>query len=209
LFRDGEPRDAQPLVANEVRKWVSRQAKSAKNLAHYKIPKLAELLLRDHLLSDVHRWYRPDCIFMDGSPLLNMTGWAILYYEDAFNEKECGTAMDILAGKRVCGKRDPIFKQFPELLTLRKLNLTHLHLPDAVIFLDVDPAICVERITSRGERVQAHENIEQLTKLRKAYTLVCDVLQKTRPVCRLAGDKSIEQLVDEATSFIKTVEQKS
>lgn len=207
LFNAGEPSEAQPLVANEVRKWVGRQAKSAKNLKHYKIPKLAELLLRDRLLSDVHRWYRPDQVFMDGSPLLNMAGWAILYHEDAFNEEVCSTAMDILTGKHVCGKRDPIFKQFPELLTLRKLNLTHLHLPDAVIFLDVDPAVCVERITSRGEEVQAHENIEKLSKLRKAYALVCDVVQQTRPVGRLTGDKTQDQLTEEATAFIKTAIQ--
>jgi len=204
LFKEGEPCNAQPLVANEVRKWVGRRAKSAKNLAHYKIPKLAELLLRDRLLSDVDRWYRPDRVFMDGSPLLNMTAWAILYHEDSFSEEVCATAMDILAGKHVCGKRDPVFKQFPELLTLRKLNLTHLHLPDAIIFLDVDPAICMERIASRGEAVQAHENMEKLTQLRKAYHLVCDVLQKTRPVCRLAGDKTVEQITDEAKEFIKS-----
>ncbi len=206
LFKDGAPCDAQPLVANEVRKWVGRQAKSAKNLAHYKIPKLAELLLlRDRLLSDVHRWYRPGQVFMDGSPLLNMIAWAILYHEEAFNEKVCATAMDILTGKHACGKRDPTFKQFPELLTLRKLNLTHLHLPDAVIFLDVDPAICMERITSRGETVQAHENIEKLTKLRKAYQLVCDVLQKTLPVYRLTGDETVEQITDEAAAFLKSI----
>jgi 1-acyl-sn-glycerol-3-phosphate acyltransferase len=203
LFKDGEPREAQPLVTNELRKWVGRQAKSARNLARYRIPKLAELLLRDRLLSDVHRWYRPDHIFMDGSPLLNMMGWAILYHEDAFNEEVCTTALNILTGKYVCSKRDPIFKQFPELLTLRKLNLTHLHLPDLVLFLDVDPAVCMERITSRGEAVQAHENIEKLTKLRKAYGLVCDVLQKTRPVCRLDGDKSQEQITDEAMDFLR------
>ena len=205
LLKDGEPCTAQPLVANEVRKWVAKRAKSAKNLAHYKIPKLAELLLRDRLLSDVHRWYRPDRIFMDGSPLLNMTGWAILYHEEAFNEEVCTAAMDILIGKQVCGKRDPIFKLFPELLTLRKLNLTHLHLPDAVIFLDVDPAVCIERITSRGEAVQAHENIEKLTQLRKAYGLVCDVLEESLPVYRLTGDKSVEQITDEATIFLENI----
>jgi adenylate kinase family enzyme len=209
LLKDGELCTAQPLIANEVRKWVAQRAKSAKNLAHYKIPKLAETLLRDRLLSDVHRWYRPDLIFMDGSPLLNMTGWAILYHEEAFNEEVCATAMGILTGKQVCGKRDSIFKQFPELLTLRKLNLTHLHLPDAVIFLDVDPAVCIERITSRGEAVQAHENIEKLTKLRQAYHLVCDVVGKNRPVCRLAGGKSLEQITAEAAGFIKQVRSAS
>ena len=88
---------------------------------------------------------------------------------------------------------------------MRKLNITHLSLPDAVIFLDIDPAICMERIRVRGEALQAHENIEKLTQLRTAYALVCDVLQKTRPVCRLSGDKSLDQLTDEAAAFIKNI----
>lgn len=209
LFRDGESCDAQPLIANEVRQWVRRQAKGAKNLVQYKMPKLAELLLRDRLLSDVHRWYRPDRIFMDGSPLLNMTGWAILYHEEAFNEQVCASAMDILTGKQMCGKRDPILKQFPELRALRKLNLTHLHLPDAVVFLDVDPAVCMERIIARGEKMQAHENIEKLTKLRNAYRLVCTVVQQTRPVCCLAGDKNLDQLTREAVAFIRSAENET
>jgi 1-acyl-sn-glycerol-3-phosphate acyltransferase len=203
LLNEGVPCDAQPLIAEEVRKWVARRAKRATNIAHYKIPKLAELLLRDRLLADVHRWYRPDRVFMDGSPLLNMTGWAILYHEEAFSEEVCAKAMEILSGQGGHRKKDPIFRAFPELLALRKLNLTHLHLPDAVIFLDVDPAICIERILTRGEALQAHENIEKLTKLREAYVLVCDVLQQTRPVCRLAGDESLEQLTEEAAAFLR------
>ncbi|HSR88012.1 MAG TPA: 1-acyl-sn-glycerol-3-phosphate acyltransferase, partial [Pontiella sp.] len=203
LLKDGEPCTAQPLIAEEVRKWVALRAKNAKNIAHYKIPKLAELLLRDRLLADVHRWYRPGKVFMDGSPLLNMAGWAILYHEDAFTEEGCSKALEILSGQDDCRKTDPIFKQFPELSTLRKLNLTHLHLPDAVIFLDVDPAICMERIMTRGEALQAHESAEKLTKLRTAYALVCDVMEKTRPVCRLTGEKSLEQLTAEAAAFMK------
>jgi 1-acyl-sn-glycerol-3-phosphate acyltransferase len=203
LFRDGEPCAAQPLVANEVRRWVGRQAKNARNLAHYKIPKLAELLLRDRLLSDVHRWYRADRIFMDGSPLLNMTAWAILYHKEAFNEEACARAMDLLTGKKGCGKKDPIFRQFPELLRLRQLNVARLHLPDAVLFIDADPSVCIERIHSRGKKVQAHENLEQLTLLRTAYHLVCDVAQQSRPVCRLDGNMDLEEITAEAFAFIR------
>ncbi|MBU1693974.1 MAG: 1-acyl-sn-glycerol-3-phosphate acyltransferase [Verrucomicrobia bacterium] len=205
LFTNGEPHDAQPLTINEVRKWMGRQAKSAKNLARYKMRKLAELLLRDRLLSEVERWYRPDHIFMDGSPLLNMTAWAMLFHEEFFNAEVCSKALDILSGKDDRLKKDPIFEQFPELKALRKLNLNHLHLPDAVIFLDVDPEVSMQRIASRGEAVQAHENTEKLTKLRAAYHLVCDVLEQSRPVCRLSGDKSLEQLTQEAAAFIKKV----
>jgi len=209
LFKDGEPCDTQPLLVNEVRKWVGCRAKRAKNLAHYKIPKLAELLLRDRLLSDVERWYRPSHIFMDGSPLLNMTAWATLYHEEFFNAEICEKVMNIMSGEDRCLKKDSVFDQLPELGALQKLKLTNLHLPDAVIFLDVDPEVSIDRIASRGELVQAHENIEKLTKLREAYHLVCDVLQKTRPVCRLSGDQSLEQLTGEAAAFIKTIKGKT
>jgi adenylate kinase family enzyme len=205
LFKDGKPCVAQPLMADEMRKWVGRRAKKAKNLAHYKIPKIAELILRDRLLSDVARWYRPAHIFMDGSPLLNMTAWATLYHEEFFNAEVCAKAMDILSGNACGAKNGPLLDQFPELGALHKLKLTHLHLPDAVIFIDIDPAVSIERIASRGEAVQAHENIEKLTKLRAAYGLVSNVLKETRPVICLDGNKTQEQLADEAAAFIKQV----
>jgi len=206
LFEDGVPRDAQPLVTEQVRKWMSRHAKAARNLARYKIPKLAELLLRDRLLTQVERWYRPSSIFMDGAPLLNMAGWAILYHEEYFKAEVCSKAIDILCGKDGALKKDPIFSQFPELRMMSRLNLNHLHLPDVVIFLDVDPEVSMARITSRGEKVQAHEDVEKLTKLQSAYRLVCDVLESRCRVCRLDGNKDLETLVDEAQAFVSTRE---
>ena len=203
FFSNGVPKNTQPLITNELRKWVSRKAKNAKNLTFYKIPKITELLLRDRLFSEVQKWYRPEIIFMDGSPLLNMTGWAILYRENFFNEKTCAKALEVLTGKDHLPDSDAIFKQFPELLGLRKLNLNHLTLPDAVIFLDVEPDVCVKRIMSRGEKVQPHENIEKLTKLRNAYRLVCNVLSRKQPVLQISGDKDLDQLGQEAATFIK------
>ena len=37
-----------------------------RSLKSYKVPKLAELLLRDHVVGEVRRWYAPDAIVMDG-----------------------------------------------------------------------------------------------------------------------------------------------
>ena len=210
FFNNGEPNDTQPLITNELRKWVGRKAKSAKNLALYKVPKITELLLRDRLLSEVERWYRPEFIFMDGAPLLNMTAWAILYRENSFNEEACAKALEILRGQDHLPDNDPLFKQFPELLGLRKLRLNHLTLPDVVIFLDVAPEVCVNRIMSRGENVQPHENMEKLTKLRNAYELVCNVLSKKQPVLHITGNKDLDQLAQEATTFIKgTMKEKN
>ncbi len=205
MYKDGELCSAQPLITNKLRLWVGQKAKKAKNLAHYKIPKLTELLLRDRLLSEVERWYRPNIIFMDGAPLLNMTAWACLFREEHFNEEVCLKAIDVLTGGDELTKDDSIYSQFPELLALRKLNLNHLHLPDIIFFLDIDPATSIERIHSRGEDIQAHENLEKLSKLRAAYQLVCNVLSRSQPVCRLKADTDLEQLGKEATQFIQTI----
>ena len=207
LFSNGEPNSTQPLITNELRKWVGRKAKSAKNLTLYKVPKLAELLLRDRLLSEVERWYRPDFIFMDGAPLLNMTAWAVLYRENFFNEEVCSKALEVLRGNDDLPGDDIIFKQFPELLGLRKLKLNHLKLPDVVIFLDVPPEVSIKRIMSRGEKIQAHENIDKLTKLKNAYQLVCNVLSKNHPVYQISGDKDLDQLAQEVMTFIKGVQR--
>ena len=172
LFADGAPRAAQPLLKEKLRRWVSAQAKDAKSLARYKIPKLTELLLRDALLGEAKRWYGPDLIFMDGSPILNMTAWSILYRSELMSTEFCARAMAILAGTG--STKDPLFREFPELRVMKRLGLTRLSLPDAVIFLDVPPAVSMERIRSRGEKMQVHETEEKLGRLREAYLLVVE-----------------------------------
>ncbi len=173
LFRAGERAAVQPLPAETLRAWVSRQAKQARSLALYKIPKLTELLLRDRLLAEVRRWYGPDLVFMDGSPLLNMVAWAVLYRDEALDVEVCGRAIGILSG-RIDGvpKNDSIYQRLPELAPMVRLGLTRLALPDAVLFLDVEPEVAMTRIESRGERMQAHETAAQLGKLRAAYLQV-------------------------------------
>ena len=88
---------------------------------------------------------------------------------------------------------------------MKKLHLNHLNIPDVIIFLDVDPEVSIKRIMSRGETVQAHENVEKLSKLRKAYHMVCNILEKNSPVYRVQGDIEMEQLTQEAATFIKNV----
>jgi thymidylate kinase len=71
------------------------------------------------------------------------------------------------------------------------------------MFLDINPSVSLERIASRGQQIQAHENLAKLTKLRQAYHMVCDALEKDIPVCRLCADHELDTLVQQALSFIK------
>jgi shikimate kinase len=185
LFTDGQTSPAQPLLKEKLRRWVSAQAKDARSLARYKIPKLAELLLRDALLGEARRWYGPDAVFMDGSPILNMTAWSVLYKPELMSVDFCARAMAILSGET--GGSGALDREFPELRVMKRLGLTRLRLPDAAIFLDVRPEVAMERIRSRGETVQVHETEEKLARLREAYLLVVRAVPGV-PAVVLDGD---------------------
>jgi len=202
LFAGGGPRAAQPLLKEKLRRWVSAQAKDAKSLARYKIPKLTELLLRDALLGEAKRWYGPDLIFMDGSPLLNMTAWSILYRPELMSAEFCAKAIAVLTGRGAAG--GSLLKEFPELRVMKRLGLTRLTLPDAVIFLDVPPAVSMERITNRGEARQVHETEEKLGRLRAAYLLVVEATRERLglPTFVLDGDCDLESITVEARGAV-------
>ena len=64
------------MLTEKLREYIGGYAKKAESLKFYKIPKLTELILRNYLIHEVSRWYLPDLIIIDGSPLLNMIAWA-------------------------------------------------------------------------------------------------------------------------------------
>ena len=195
----------QPLLTEKVRQSVGKYAKTARSLKHYKVPKLAELLLRDQIMADVERWYSPDFIVLDGSPLMNLAAWANIYKEEHFDAAACGTALRVLSGQgHTVAPRDAVFTRFPELASLRRLRLTSMRLPAIAIMLDVEPAVSVARIKSRGEQRQVHETEEKLTKLRDGYRLVCDVVETEFDVQTLIldGHATIDALAESALAFV-------
>jgi 1-acyl-sn-glycerol-3-phosphate acyltransferase len=205
FFQNNKLKPTQPFITENIRERVSKIAKNAKSLKMYKIPKLVELLLRDILLIEIKKWYHPDIIVLDGSPLLNLTAWAILYKEKFFNENVCLKAIKILSSRdEEIAENDQIYKDFPELSALKKLRLTHLNLPDIVIFLDVEPCIAIDRIDKRGQKKQVHETEEKLTKLRNAYLITCKVIQRELgiPTYVLAGNDTIKNITGSAVGFI-------
>jgi len=202
LFAGGEPLAAQPLLKEKLRRWVGALAKDAKSLARYKVPKLTDLLLRDAMLGEARRWYGPDLVVMDGSPLLNMTAWSVLYRPELMSAEFCARAMAILAGKGPA--KDPLYGEFPELKVMRRLGLTHLALPDAVVFLDLPPAVSMERIRNRGEKMQVHETEQKLGRLRDAYLLVVEVAREQLglPAFVLDGCRDPEAIAAEAGELV-------
>lgn len=207
FYENENQKELQPLLTEKVREALGRYAKKAKSLKRYRIPKLAELLLRDHIMGEVQRWYTPDIIVQDGCPLINLAAWAKLLYKDKyFDSESCSKAIKILTGKgKEIGKDDPIFREFHELAALKRFKLDHMRLPDAVIFLDVAPAVSIHRIQSRGEQRQAHETEEKLARLHEGYRLVTQVVEKefNIPTRILDGESGIDKVTALAIEFIK------
>ncbi|MBT8396440.1 MAG: hypothetical protein KJN92_05725, partial [Gemmatimonadetes bacterium] len=208
FFQGGESQDIQPLLTEKLREAIGRRAKTAKSLKSYKIPKVAELVLRDTVLGQVKRWYNPDVILSDGSPLLNITAWVRLYRQEEPDDAVLASAMEILSGSDEVGKDDPAWDTFPELAAMRRLRIPALRKPDAVLFLDVDPALSVQRIESRGESRQVHETQEKLARLREGYLSVCRILDSRLgiPARVLDGHQGIEEVTMAALHALAAME---
>jgi 1-acyl-sn-glycerol-3-phosphate acyltransferase/thymidylate kinase len=208
FLEKGAPLRLQPLLSEQVRRRLNRRVKTAKSLKSYKIPKLAELLLRDHVAGQLLRWRAADVIVLDGCPVLNLAAWAKLYRDAEYDDDTCAALLRAITGRdTAAGRRDTIFRRFPELSALARLHLIPLRAPDAVLFLDVAPAVSMERILARGETQQVHETEDKLARLREGYLTVCRVLESALglPARILDGDRSREEIAAEALGQLGTL----
>jgi 1-acyl-sn-glycerol-3-phosphate acyltransferase/thymidylate kinase len=204
VFENGQARELQPLLSENLRQRIGAYAKTVGSLKQYKIPKLAELLLRDRLLHEARRWYSPDLIVMDSSPLLNLLAWSVLYEPEELDNATCSTLLGILSGlTKDISRGDKIFTRFPELARMKQLGLTHLSLPDMVILIDIDSATACRRIEARGQQRQVHETEEKLDRLRRAYLQVCEVVQTDWrvPTRILNGGQPLDSIMEQAIQF--------
>lgn len=211
FYSGGRCTTVRALPREAARQAVARYAKTARSLERYKIPKLAELLLRDHLLSEIRRWHAPEITILDGSPLINMTAWARLYKEELHDPAVAEAALRVLAGlaEKADGERVELAK-LPELRALERFGLAGLNVPDALVMLDADPGVCMRRILDRGEKVQAHESPEKLFRLREGYLMVCEVARTGLgvPACVLDGTADLDALTAQILEFLGEVRKK-
>lgn len=191
-----------------VRQWVRAWTNRTRSLSSYKIPKLIELLLRDYVAQRVQRSGKVNVIVMDGSPLINLIAWAVLYYEQSFDARACKQAMQVLTSGTY-SKDDSLLQRFPELAVLTRLRLNHLQVPDATVFLDIHPELAIRRIKARNGHHQIHENKSSLTSLRAAYIIMHRLLDDYSGVVarHLNAALDLNELINEALAL--TSDQRS
>ncbi len=68
--------------------------------------------------------------------------------------------------------------------------------PDMVLFLDVKPETCIERIIHNRDHIELYENIEQLKLVKENYLKILKSMQSENNlvVTYIKGDKSIEKV---------------
>ena len=127
---------------------------------------------------------------------MNITAWVRLYQKEEPEDRVLASAMRILSGSEEVESNDAAYQAFPELMAMKRLRIPKLRCPEAALFLDVDPALSVRRIQSRGETRQVHETHEKLERLREGYLSVCRILegQLRIPAGILDGNEGIEEV---------------
>lgn len=203
-YENAESNPLQPYGLDAIRQMLSRHAKRATSLKGYKLPKLTELLMRDYLIKEVERWYDASIVVQDGSPLLNMAGWAALYPDLESLDSMLIDGIAVLAGKSPeVHNLSSVCSHFSEINILSRLGLNRLKIPDAYVLLDISPEVACDRIQQRGKRLQPHENIEKLTRLRQAYLRVERLISQrwNVPSLVLDGNTDIKDISKTALQF--------
>src|SRR5215212_5192792 len=138
--------------------------------------KIAQMVTQDIAAAALARRYRARVMVSEGNALLSATGRAGNYLRaasDGGNEPS-PSAEDLRAVFSYIIEGTPIppetQRRLPRLQRARAIyrlagnvGLRAVWLPDIVIFLDLPPEISIERIASRGKKVDRHENLADLS----------------------------------------------
>jgi hypothetical protein len=212
--------DGYPLsvrIARILRKFAKL---TSGNRIIYPIFKLPQMIFQDRAAKSLGRRYRTEAVVCDGNLLLTASGRTANYRRPASSQGNTDRAapgiddLTCMFAYLVDGKPLPAETRakLPPLRPGRLLSwlsqLTGFNgvwLPDAVIFLDINPELAVQRVRSRGQKIDRHENPADMAQARKMYLEAVEAfrryrggecvhvleIQKLSPgaVCRLAVEK--------------------
>ena len=156
--------------------------------ALYPAAKVFQMLLQDNAAVKLSRRYQIDVMISDGNLLLSGAGRAFNYRGPTENPP---TSDDIdhafqhlLQGTRLgpeSRRHLPDLKTADALaITARLTRVQGVWIPDHVIFLDLTPDEAVDRVRSRGAKVDRHENTADLAVAREGYMRVLDVVRRNK-----------------------------
>jgi hypothetical protein len=206
---------------------TTRFKKLAKRLVDsrrlYPAFKIAQMVTQDIAAAALAKRYHAPVIISDGNALLSATGRAANYLRAASDgdHKPAPSAEDLRAVFSYIIEGTPIppetQRKLPRLQRARAiyklagdLGLRAVWLPDIVIFLDLPPEISIERIASRGKKVDRHENLADLAQAREMYLKSLEAFARYRsadasyriPLDDLAPGETIGALVEKLRPYL-------
>ncbi|MBN2010451.1 FAD-dependent oxidoreductase [candidate division KSB1 bacterium] len=158
----------------------------ADNRKLYPLFKLLHMAFQDKAACQIETRYTPDVVISDGNLLLCTLGRAANYLQPASESKtsadtfESETTENFKAILAYLAEGNPLpmqtkqaFPDYKKAGLIRKMlslfGIRKMLLPDLVIFLDVDAHTAMARIHNRGQKIDKHENIEDLNQAREMY----------------------------------------
>ncbi|MDP2744532.1 MAG: hypothetical protein Q8P00_05645, partial [Dehalococcoidia bacterium] len=187
--------DGFPITGHKAR-WFKRLAKlTVNNRRLYPFFKLTQMALQDSTARKLGRRYAADIIVSDGNTLLSAMGRAVNYSNPEGGAGDVNTGgLDsadlkvifeyLLDGKPVPRESEGKLCWLGKAKTVQRmariLGLDAAWLPDVVVFLDLSPEVAMERIASRGKRIDRHENRDDLAQVRSMYLKTVEAFAQYR-----------------------------
>jgi len=156
--------------------------------ALYPAAKVFQMLLQDNAAVKLSKKYHVDVMVSDGNLLLSGAGRASNYRgpaDDPPSVDDIDHAFQhLLQGTRLGPESR---RHLPNLATAEALAVTArvarwqgVWIPDQAVFLDLSPDAAVDRVTTRGAKVDRHENPADLATARDGYKRVLDVMRRIK-----------------------------
>ena len=210
---DGIREVTAPIPRPRVRAWLGPLARIFRTSGRYKGEQFAAMVDRAQI--DEALGTRPAARFVvtDGSALVDLMSWAEAdFYRGVFDDSGMNHLVQYLSGER----RIPFsrwwrfIRKAPEVWLLNMLDLVRPPAPDVLVLAHVPVSRLMERLLSRGEELQSHENEEFLDDLVEGYRNVARVLNRRRKVEYLEFDWTsgpVERLVDEVEATCRRLNE--
>ena len=212
----------------EGRPWMAGVATSLKRLAKrftnhrkiYPVFKVPQMMAQDAAAHRMGRKWPLDCVVSDGNAILSTMGRAAnyLYPASTGEPSKAPSPKDLAAVLEYVLEGKPLPEasvgRLPNLRIGRWLHrltsavgMRAVWLPDVVILLKLDPEVALERIHSRGEKVDRHENADDLAQTHGRYQNALETVRHIRGddavITIDVNDKSPGATLREAVAALK------
>ena len=177
-------------ISTKLKRWAKRFTNHRRIYPFFKMP---QMMAQDAAARRMEQKWSLDCVVSDGNAILSTMGRAAnyLYPASTGEESTAPTPKDLAAVLEYVleGKELPktSTERLPNLRLGRWLHrltnavgLRAVWLPDVVILLKLDPKIALERIHSRGQQVDRHENADDLAQTHGRYQNALETLRHIR-----------------------------